>query len=145
MTVEIKYDDASEAGEGLQIVHFAEKVDGTEKPEIITPAVEDGTVTYQQESFSVDAVTLANAFGNAGWVKDGRMEFHYGRKKIDNKPVFELAYFDGNVRWPGYVPTNKWLYYGDAGYPAGDGGVLRPGTTIENIVEALKKIQMLDS
>lgn len=145
VNVEIKYDDASEAEEGMQIIHFAEEADGTEVPEIITPTVEDGTVTYQQGSFSVSAATIAKYNGNGGWVLNNTMTIVYGRsymvpgnhnkrwlandssKPANAVPVFELRYIDGKLP-------------GDANYPAGETGVFNPGTTIEQIVTAMKTL-----
>lgn len=126
VSVEIKYDDAEEA-EGVQIVHFAEEEDGTERPEIITPTVEDGTVIYQQGSFSVSAAAIANSYGNAGWIKDGRMEIHYGRKEENGTPIFEMC----AVNHGGTLP-------GQAGFPVdAASATFAPGTTIEEIINAL--------
>ncbi|MEY8403460.1 SpaA isopeptide-forming pilin-related protein [Oscillospiraceae bacterium 44-34] len=142
VSVEIKYDDAEEA-EGVQIVHFAEEEDGTERPEIITPTVEDGTVIFQQSSFSLDAVTIANAFGNAGWVKDGRMEILYGHRYM--MPGSTSQSYLANVAPAGSVPVFELTYLKngthpfETGYPTtSSNGIFHPGTTIEQIINAMK-------
>lgn len=136
--VEIKYDDAEEA-EGVQIVHFAEEEDGTERPEIITPTVEDGTVTYQQESFSITATAMASQYGNGGWwytkafnanTPTYRMRFRY------HNGIFELGY-PGNYYVAGTKDNADWSWPGDPGYPTFVDGKLNEGTTIEEILKAL--------
>ena len=128
VNVTIEYDEpvalaAEEDSESeFKIVHFADE--GTEIISDVT--VEGSAISYQQESFSVTAATIAGNYGNAGWFNNGRMEIHYGRVKEDGVPIFELAYLDGKLP-------------GDTGFPVeADSAKFKPGTTIEEIINALQ-------
>lgn len=130
VNVEIRYDDAAAVdGEGtLKIVHFADN--GTETISDVDVDTDDGNavVAYEQASFSVTAAVIAGSYGNAGWIKDGRMEIHYGRKQENGVPVFEMC----AVNHSGTLPDQD-------GFPVpAQYATFQPGTTIEEIITALR-------
>ena len=145
VNVEITYDDAAAVdGEGtLKIVHFADK--GAETISEVDVDTADGgaVIAYQQDSFSVTATTIANAFGNAGWVKDDRMEILYGHRYM--MPGTTSPSFLAGKQPEGAVPVFELVYLPNGtkpfenGYPVDHAsGIFNPGTTIEQIINAMK-------
>ncbi|MEZ3486034.1 MAG: LPXTG cell wall anchor domain-containing protein [Lachnospiraceae bacterium] len=144
VNVEIHYDDADKVDdENMKIVHFAD--DGTEiisDLDVKSTRKSGATISYQQGSFSRDAVAVANSYGNRGWVKDNRMEILYGHRYM--LPGDTSKTYLANEKPEGAVPVFELTYLlngsrpFETGYPVrSDSGIFNPGTTIEQIINAL--------